>query len=178
MDDEKDPFVDGIGDMVVRGERQALTQIADQLKFSEHLSFADSKIYKVTYPRDAVEQANQGALRLLQFIAVEVTVGVFKDEAVRTFFIRDCTEYVRAMKSELKEDKKRMKKEYEDKIIEVVADLSKLPGKQIPTNAQEIKDMLAAEEQKIAHGPAAKNRHPDIDAAHRAVDKVLKGKSA
>ena len=37
--------------------------------------------------------------------------------------------------------------------------------------------MLAEEEGKVAHGPAALERHPDIDLAHRAVDKVLKGKS-
>ena len=53
---------------------------------------------------------------------------------------------MRAVKSELKEDKKRMEQEYEDKIIQVVADLSRLPGKQVPTNAEQIRAMLAAEE--------------------------------
>ena len=38
------------------------------------------------------------------------------------------------MKSDLKADKKNMKKQYEEIIIKVVADLSRAPGKQVPTN--------------------------------------------
>ena len=88
----------------------------------------------MTFNRDCVERAKKGEIRLLQFITVEVTVGKFQAEPVKTIYLRDCTEYVRAIKTDLKADKKRMKKQFEEIIIRVVADLSRAPGKQVPTN--------------------------------------------
>ena len=55
-------------------------------------------------------------------------------ELVKTFYLRDMTEYVRAIKSELKADKKRMGKQYETAIVNVVADLSRAPNSEAPTN--------------------------------------------
>ena len=92
------------------------------------MSYADAKIYKVNYSRDYIEKQIKGELRLLQFIAVEVTVGQFRDEPVWTFYLRDCTEYVRAMKTELKADRRRMARQYEDAIVNVAADLSRGPN--------------------------------------------------
>ena len=37
--------------------------------------------------------------------------------------------------------------------------------------------MLEEEEKKPAYGPQADKRHQDIDVAHKALDKVIEGKS-
>ena len=83
MDEEKDPFVDGIGAMVLHGDRRSLNEIGETLTMNEHLSYGDEKckIFKVVYNRDVVAQAKEGTVRLLQYIAVEFTLGVFKDES-------------------------------------------------------------------------------------------------
>ena len=46
--------------------------------------------------------AQKGDCKLIQFISVEATKNVFKDEAVLTIYLRDMTNYVKAIKNELK----------------------------------------------------------------------------
>ena len=45
-----------------------------------------------------------------------MTKNVFKDEPVLTIYLRDMTNYVKAIKHELKTDKNRIKNEYAKKI--------------------------------------------------------------
>ena len=63
-------------------------------------------------------------------MSIEATPNVFKEEPVLTIYLRDMTEYVRAIKSELKQDKKRIKGEYQKKIEDTLVDLSR--GGEVP----------------------------------------------
>ena len=60
---------------------------------------------------------------------------MFKAEPVLTIYLRDMTQYVQAMKKELVDDRPRMKKEYELKIVETLAD-AHMKGAALPSNAK------------------------------------------
>ena len=81
--------------------------------------------------KEDMERCKNGESRLIQFVSIEATANAFKDEPVLTIYLRDMTEYVRAIKSELKHDKKRMKGEYVNKIVDTCADLVR-NGQSVP----------------------------------------------
>ena len=78
--------------------------------------------------KEDMERCKNGESRLIQFVSIEATANAFKDEPVLTIYLRDMTEYVRAIKSELKHDKKRMKGEYAKKIEDTLTDLARDGG--------------------------------------------------
>ena len=116
--------------------------------------------------------AQKGDCKLIQFISVEATKNVFKDEPVLTVYLRDMTNYVKAIKHELKSDKNRMKNEYAKKIEDTLVDLAR--GKDAPTDVAGMKALIEKEAAKPTYGLAAANRHDNIDDTSMAFDKVMK----
>ena len=90
--------------MIVKGERRSLNELADQLK-DNGINYSNDEIYKVLMPKQVLEQARQNGTRLIEYVSVEASCNVFKDEACLTIYLRDMTEYVKAIKDQLKTDK-------------------------------------------------------------------------
>ena len=101
IDDDKDPFLNGVNGMTVHGRRSSLNEILLSLK-DDGIGFSDTQIYKVIFSKEMLAMAQKGECKLIQFISVEATKNVFKDEAVLTIYLRDMTNYVKAIKNELK----------------------------------------------------------------------------
>ena len=107
-----------------------MNEIAEGL-YEDGQVFSDKNIFKVLCSKEVIEKSKRDNTRLIQFVSIEATPNVFKEEPVLTIYCRDMTEYVRAIKSELKHDKKRMKGQYEQKIEDALVDLKK-KGSELP----------------------------------------------
>ena len=103
---------------------------------------------------------------------------MFKSEPVLTIYLRDMTQYVQAMKRELVSDRPRMKKEYEQKIVETLADAHK-KGTVLPSNAKGlaaiVKQEAALEAEQPEYGFLAAGKRDYVEDAAKAVEKVLEG---
>ena len=139
IDDEKDPFLNGVNGMTVHGKRSSLNEILNSLK-DDGIGYSDAQIYKVIFSKEMLGMAQKGDCKLIQFISVEATSNVFKDEPVITVYLRDMTNYVKAIKHELKSDKNRMKNEYAKKIEDTLVDLTR--GKDAPTDVAGMKALI------------------------------------
>ena len=90
IDEDKDPYLDGVKEMVIHGERQSLNEIVESLK-DDGAAFSDNKIYKVIHTKSDAVRTKADGERPVQYISVEVTQNVFKAEPVLTIYLRDLT---------------------------------------------------------------------------------------